>query len=81
MVFTLLFFLQSNSVDSSVGICFIVFILAIVLIAIAVNADAKKKAKTLAAARDAYHNSLTRLKANPTNADLIRVSKVSHNHI
>jgi hypothetical protein len=68
MTFTLLY-LQSNSGDSG-AVCGVVVIVAIVLIAIAVNGEAKKKAKVLAAARDAYHNSLIKLKANPTNADL-----------
>jgi hypothetical protein len=69
MTIILLFF-QSSGGDSSGAICGIIFILVIVLIAFAVNADAKKKAEVLAAARAAYYNSLNELKASPTNADL-----------
>ncbi len=70
MTITFLFFLQSNSGDSSDVICPIVLFLALVLIAIGVYGDAQKKAKALAAGRTAYHNSLKKLKASPTNADL-----------
>jgi hypothetical protein len=74
MTFTLLFYLQSNTGDPTGTVCAIVFILAIVLIAVAVGADSNKKAQALAAARDSYHNSLIELKANPTNADLRQVT-------
>jgi hypothetical protein len=70
MTFTLLIYMQSNGSDSSLEFCGIGFFLVISLILIALYVDAKKKDKALAAARDAYHNSLIKLKANPTNANL-----------
>jgi ribosome-binding protein aMBF1 (putative translation factor) len=69
MTITFLLYLQSNSGDSDV-ICPIVVGLVLVLIIIGVYGDARKKANALAASREAYHNSLKRLKASPTNADL-----------
>jgi hypothetical protein len=49
-------------------------VLVIVLIAVAVGAEANKKAQALEKARHAYQYSLNKLKANPTSADLRQVT-------
>lgn len=71
MTFTLLLYLQINNTDPTSGIlCCGAIILFVVALIIAGNSEAKKQAAALAEARDAYHNSLIKLKANPTSADL-----------
>jgi hypothetical protein len=67
---TLLFYLQSNTNDATPIFCCGGFILVVVLIIFSLNSAGKQQAKVLAAARDAYFNSLIKLKANPTSADL-----------
>jgi len=68
---TLLVYLQSSSGGDSTGFaCCGVIVLIIILIGVASNSTAKSRAKALAEARDAYHNSLIRLKKDPTNADV-----------
>jgi hypothetical protein len=70
--------LQSSDGDPTAGfLCCGGVILFVVIIGIAANSDAKKRAQALeqtkqaqAQAKDAYQNSLVELKANPTSADL-----------
>jgi hypothetical protein len=73
MTFTLLY-LQSQNTDPAAGVCGIGLLLVVILIAVNAGRKNSEKAKALASARDAYHNSLTKLKANPTNANLRQVT-------
>ncbi|HYG80135.1 MAG TPA: SHOCT domain-containing protein [Pyrinomonadaceae bacterium] len=71
MIFTLLLYFQSNPADTTTGaLCCGAIIIFVIAMVIAGNSEAKKQAAALAEARDAYHNSLIKLKANPTSADL-----------
>jgi hypothetical protein len=70
MIFTPLLNLQSQSSDPGAAVCAVGFILLLVLIAVAVSKESNRRAQALANAKDAYQNSLNRLKENPTNADL-----------
>jgi len=68
---TLLLYLQGGNGDATPGfICCGSVILIIVLFVIVGNSAAKQQAAALAQARSTYQNSLTKLKANPTSADL-----------
>jgi hypothetical protein len=84
VTFTLLFYLQSNNPDAGSAICGIILILAIILIATSVGAANKKKQEDLEAARSAYHESVNKLKQNPTNADLrqttLALGRIYSNH-
>jgi hypothetical protein len=71
MCLTFLFYLQSSDSDPTAGfLCCGGVILLVIIIGIAANSDAKKRAQALAQAREAYQNSLIKLKARPTSADL-----------
>ena len=75
MLLTPLLYLQSQNGDPGTVVCGIVFILAIVLIAINAGKKNSEKAKALEEARRDYENSLLELKANPTNANLRQVTR------
>lgn len=67
----LLLYFQNNSGDPTAGfLCCGGIIFVIIILAVAANSDAKRQAAVLAGARDAYQNSLIKLKTNPTSADL-----------
>jgi hypothetical protein len=70
MILTFFIYLQNQNSDPVGAVFAILLLLAIVLIAINAGKGVNKKAQALAAARDAYHNSLTNLKANPTDPNL-----------
>lgn len=70
----LLIYLQGDGGDLTGLVGAIAVILVIVLIAVNAGKGADEKTKALEKAKNAYQNSLTELKANPTNPDLRQVT-------
>jgi hypothetical protein len=62
--------LQSQGDPTSGFVCCGTFLVILVAIIVVMVNESNKAAKALADARAAYQSSLTRLKSNPTNADL-----------
>lgn len=74
MIFTLLLYLQRDTSDPTGAVGAIVMIVIVIVIVVSVRRSNDEKAKTLEKAKRAYQNSLTELKANPTNPDLRQVT-------
>ncbi len=70
LILTLVYFQNPQADDITGVICLGVIVFIVVLAVMSGNSTKRQRAKALEDARQAYQNSLTYLKANPTNAEV-----------